>query len=272
MLGISCVLTENCNLSCSHCYMSAGPGKEDTTVTRKDFEKMLSHLPAEKLDLGLSGGEIFTVEERLREYLELIEIENQKRRGDQKIRIIIQSNGFWLKKKNVRTMLSYLKEKNVNALNIASNDKYHQEQGLKLNEDLISLAKEYFSQVLITGASDQLMPIGRANNQPARLIIFGQCSSKNYKDYRTLTIKNNGRVYPCCFQFFPYPGNIFEESLSSILQRVEKNPRLSALDNEGIEGIAKYDKFNAERISTLIRLLGDCGTCGQLYGRNLKLC
>ena len=59
------VTTQNCNLKCRHCYLEAGPGKSDTTISPEDFKAVVGNLPKESLDLNLSGGEVFTIQDTL---------------------------------------------------------------------------------------------------------------------------------------------------------------------------------------------------------------
>lgn len=270
MLDLYCVMTENCNLSCDHCYMSAGPKKKHTTVSSENFQKMLGHLPITRTHIALTGGEIFTVEDSLRDYLDLISIANEKREKKQRINVEIQTNGFWLKKRNARELLSYLSEKDVYELDISSADKYHQNQGLKIEEKFIELAKEYIPIVGSRGAENAL-PIGRANGIDGTFSFYPlMCKNVNKGKNSEVTIRNSGKVYPCCFPIFEYSGNVFEEPLLDILNRAKVDPRFIALNNHGLRGIALEDGIKTKELEKLILERGTCGACVELYGNCTK--
>ena len=39
------VTTRNCNVTCKHCYLTAGPGKKGTSINEEDFERVVGHFP-----------------------------------------------------------------------------------------------------------------------------------------------------------------------------------------------------------------------------------
>lgn len=271
MLDLYCVMTENCNLSCDHCYMSAGPRKKHTTVSSENFQKMLRHLPITKTRIALTGGEVFTVEDNLRAYLELIENENKKRENKNRINIQVQTNGFWLKKRNAKDMLQYLREKRVIDLDISSDDSYHEKQGLRLDLELISLARSYIPEVSLRGAGPDVLPLGRAKSvETSRLIYPLSCKNSNRGINSDVTIRNNGAVYPCCFPIFKYQGNVFEEPLLDILNRAKEDPRFVALNKYGLRGIALQDGVESAELERKIAEFGSCSVCADLYGRSCK--
>lgn len=270
MLDLYCVMTENCNLSCDHCYMSAGPRKKHTTVSSENFQKMLQHLPVTRTRIALSGGEIFTVEDSLRDYLDLISTANEKREKKQRINVEIQTNGFWLKKRNARKLLAYLSERDVSELDISSQDKYHLEAGLKIDEKLIFLAREYIPIVRKRGVGN-VLSVGRAEGtKDTYTIIPSLCKNANKGKNSDITIRNSGKVYPCCFPFFEYAGNVFEEPLLDILNRAKEDPRFLALNKEGFRGIASADGVSFTELEKLILDRGTCGACADLYGKSCK--
>lgn len=270
MLDLYCVMTENCNLSCDHCYMSAGPKKRHTTVSSENFQKMLEHLPLTRTRIALTGGEIFTVEDSLRNYLELIEIENKKRENKNRINIQVQTNGFWLKRGNACDILQYLREKRVTDLDISSDDRYHEKQGLRLDPKLVNLARSYIPEVSVRGVGN-VLSIGRAygaNNTYS--LDSWLCKNANRGRNSDVTVRNDGKVYPCCFPIFEYSGNIFEEPLINILDRAKEDPRLRVLNNYGFRGIALADGAKSIELEKLILKRGTCGACAELYGKNCR--
>ena len=60
---ISVMLTEACNLRCSHCYMSANAhGK---TLSFEQIDKLISNLPDNCLRISITGGEPYMCKERV---------------------------------------------------------------------------------------------------------------------------------------------------------------------------------------------------------------
>lgn len=272
MLDIYCVATENCNLRCRHCYMCAGPGKEDTTISPENFGKMLANLPVTKTDIAIGGGEIFTVMDHINSYLDLIKQYNYSRSEMKKISVFLQTNGFWLKRKDAREVLGYLKERGVSSLDIASNDEYHREQGLTLDDEDIRLAKK-FVPTIFRGNDSDIMPLGRGRsleidhapmNYKCSAIVKRNISPDSH--IKKITVRNDGSVSPCCYSLIRYGGNIFSESLESIFERSEIDVRLQALANEGLKGFLLADGFLDEEINSSLKDLGKCRTCAKYLG------
>ncbi|VVB79294.1 7-carboxy-7-deazaguanine synthase [uncultured archaeon] len=262
-------MTENCNLRCSHCYMSAGPRKKETTTSSENFQKMLEHLPDNDTRMVLTGGEIFTVEDSLRDYLELIKSENNTRKKSDSIRVLLQTNGFWLNGRNAEKLLSYLKEMDVTELDVSSYDRRHAQQGLRLKQYVKGLVLEYFPKSGFRGVDAAVMPLGRAKK--ARKSYSAEyCIGANKKKKSSVTIRSSGIVSPCCFSLLKYEGNVFEEPLLDILNRARENPRLQALNRSGFIGLAKYDKIDFAHLEQLINQFGECGACAKIYGQKLR--
>ena len=91
------VTTLNCTHECSHCYLSAGPGKKDTTISQADFVKVIDNLPKKSVDLALSGGEVFSIKDSFYSFLDYITWDNKmrKKKKQGKISVDVQTNGFW---------------------------------------------------------------------------------------------------------------------------------------------------------------------------------
>jgi hypothetical protein len=277
MVEIYYVLTRNCNLKCPHCYMSAGPGQEDHTMSGEDFRKTLDHLPSQRTHVTLSGGEIFTVPDHLDEYLNHLSDFNRERKGN--VNITIQTNGLWARDEGTaKAIMDYLIEKGVGDLRVAAADDYHINNGGLSSDQLrrlngIGMNKGVW--VSVSGATQSLMPIGRA----AELIDVNeanfhydpgiQCKMGIHNNW--FTVNPEGKVFSCCYQMFSHPGNLIEEPLEDILKKSRENPRTHELDCKGIRGIAEYDGFDPLDISVMIKKYGDCGTCAILYGPDKSL-
>jgi len=270
------VVTENCNLKCKHCYLSAGPEKKDTTISLSDFRKVIDHLPKFSLDLCLSGGEIFTIKNQLYEFLDYVRQNNQQRDNNRELRVILQTNGYWAtSQKKIEKIFSELKEFNLSKLEIASNDIWHENQGLNIDKKsniLRSIWRDYFSKEIlqIRGGSDKPFPMGRAK----RLVSLSDFFKRSYCGYDLLNlsisnsgicIDTKGDVFTCCFKAFQLDGNLVNEPLEDIINRAQKTPRYIGLHKHGIKGLALADGWNEKKLEELISKKGECGFCFQEY-------
>jgi MoaA/NifB/PqqE/SkfB family radical SAM enzyme len=233
--------------------MCAGPRKKDTTISPENFGRMLSNLPVTKTDIAIGGGEIFTVFDHVVAYLDLIRQQNSSR--DRKSRIVtsLQTNGFWLKRKDARDILGYLKDQGVSLLDIASKDDYHREQGLSLSSANVALANR-FIKTKFRGVGRSIMPLGRAAHLDVYYYMGYDCKKVSKQNMSSsprrweLTIRNDGSVSPCCYSLLRYEGNIFSESLESILKRARGDPDFQALSTSGLGEVLRRDGVPQEVI------------------------
>lgn len=278
------ITTYNCNYACEHCSIEAGPGKKDTTISQNDFEKVIEHLPKTSMNLGLTGGEIFTIKDSLYGFLDYIQFENQRRkkRGQGKLEVDLQSNGFWAKNKERRErILSELENYGIGFMDIASDDKWHRREGGLKHAELKKIKKtikekNYSIKSVCRGApnnKNHLAPVGRAKNlniNPLRMDFNwggeqGIYCRNSLSKYKSLTLNPKGEVFMCCVQKFPLRGNVIEEPLTQIVKRVRKNPRFNAINKEGIIGLATLDGWDEEFAEELIIKHGECGFCFRFY-------
>lgn len=268
-------MTRKCNLRCRHCYLSAGPEHSDTTISRKDFKKIINNLPKSSVKLWLTGGEIFTLKDTLFDYLECIQKENHEREiyNQGKIFVGLQTNASWAKNDNkIKKTLTDIVSFGVKGLDITSKDKYHRDQGIKtknLNRlyDIIKKDNNIKSHALRGALRRDIMPVGRAKemNLGKPVLNYKKSICKDALTNYRLTIQEDGGVYMCCFAFFPLPGNLIEEPLVDIVRKAKEDERLHILDSKGIKGLARHDGWKKRDIEELISAYGKCGFCYQYY-------
>lgn len=268
------IITRQCSCRCRHCYLSAGPEHSDTTISKKDFKKVINNLPKVSLDLLISGGEVFTIKDKLYDYLDYIKKENRERyvNGQGKIYVELQTNGFWaVDDDKIKATLFELIPLGVKGLDITSNDKYHREQGIKTKnlKRLYEIIRDsdLFESFTLRGAKRRsLMPIGRAekmnlNNNP----LYYKWSCQNtLKDYQ-LTIREDGSVYTCCYCFFKLPGNLTKEPLTEMVKKSREDERLRILDDKGVERLLVHDGWKKRDARDLVDAYGGCGVCYRMY-------
>ena len=275
-LNLYFVTTRNCNLKCRHCYLEAGPGNLDTTISPENFKAAVGNLPKESIDLCLSGGEVFTIEDKLFSYLESIQEENieRKYKGQELITSGVQTNGCWATDdKKIKSTLVDFASLGVKYLDIASDDEYHRNQGINIKniESLKKQAKDsgFFKFVYLRGANNQsIMPLGRAKKMHVGekyVSLMPVC--QNFLYQQLYTIREDGKVYPCCFCLHPLPGNIIEEPFDDIISKTEKDERLNMLNSGGIRQLALHDGCKENKVEKMIMSYGECGSCARLYGQ-----
>lgn len=259
------VTTRNCNYQCGHCAVEAGPGKVGTTISQANFERVILHLPQHDILLELSGGEVFTVKDRFYGFLDYLRYANKKRQesGEGKIDIWVQTNGFWaLDANHTAKILSELKFFHVDELDIASYDKFHQQEGAEFKrlEMLRDMARDsnIFNRVSLRGCqrpgyvNAEILPVGRAKHLeliPQELFVSFTTACYGSLDHQMLSLSEDGSVYNCSFLQMPLPGNLIEEPLEEIIRKAKQDPRLClANEEEGITALAKLEKWKIEKL------------------------
>lgn len=218
--------------------------------------------PREKIgNIILAGGEVMLEPVREKVLYSGLDLLHAKYGKD--VRLIIQTTGDILTEKMVDELL----EHHVSKITVASMDEHH--QGLDTPEaqrrlmdrltrifesrGMLSLGlnpqtekpeldgKRYF---MFFGATEDawigpLWPRGRAmkNNLSTATLRDNFCNrwsgALNFLEYRysgsEVSIEPNGNVYPCCIKTRAPLGNLLEEKLEAILNRLTGNPVYEAL-------------------------------------------
>jgi len=266
--------TFDCNLACAHCFQGSGPNKEHTTISEENFEKVINHLPEDNILLCLTGGEIFKEIDNLWNYLKIIKDKNKQRKSKEKIKIDVQTNGFWAT--NILTtkeILSELKKYSIRGIDLTSDDGYHFKSGLdkKVIENIEEVNKKYsfIPELEIRGAGGTIFPAGRGKNIIDKTNFYfpphwGESCKKVFEGEKTLTIDPKGNTYMCCFNMYKLPGNIIENSYDKIISMAKEDPILNKLNDRGIKGVAKLFDIKNKEIEKSVRKHGPCGLCAKL--------
>lgn len=263
------VLTLKCNSRCKHCYIEAGPEREESMPVDMR-KKVIDELAKSKIHtIEFSGGEPTVERDKLVDTLEYAS-ETRKRTGYPK-KVWLQTNAYFLRgrgKEEIEKELELLKLHGATALDIASKDCYH---SIELNElkKIKKVAKTVFGarRVAMRGAPVGIVPIGRARDEVPRE-NWRRRSCSLHKEYG-VTISVDGGVYPCCWQATPEMGNLRDKSLSEILKRARKpsslfrklaKKRFSKMEPEEL-GL----QISKQELDKMVETEGDCATCYQLY-------
>lgn len=261
------ILTKDCNRKCKHCHVSAEPGNKKYTMSPKNFKEAIQNI--DTLDLvtfKLSGGEIFTMPEKLYEYLEII---NESGKEEM---ILINTNGLWLYKKDAKEIAKKLKDYGITYIEISSRDSiFHLEQKCKIPWKLVDeiIPQEIrhnipgFDEEDFYGIPDlDVMPVGRGERfDDGYYDCEGDCMYKlNNNDF---TMDWNGNLALCCFGFFRM-GNLIEEPLSEIIKRNKNKRLIEVYEYKEIEDIARFYGVDNTITRRIIKEHGTGGLCAYL--------
>lgn len=266
------VVTKNCNYACKHCYLSAGPGKEGTTIDDEDFVRVLEHLPKLPLHLTLSGGELFSLPGQPYGFLELVGAQNEERAVARhgSISVSVQTNGSWATDDAAtKSVLFDLASHGVSGIDIPSHDHYHRLQGASLQklERLAALAEEsgLFDSVGLRGSPRRsIAPVGRAARmglRPSELRTTYNGNCRGALDDYSLSIRPDGSIDLCCMRPVALPGNAIEEPVVDSVRRARNDPFLAAVNREGVVGWGRLLGYSRSALRTLIEERGRCGAC-----------
>ncbi len=235
-------------MHCPHCYLDAGPDKYEDTMSVADFGKCVDNFPKGGLNsITLSGGEVFSLEERLYDYLDII----KDKIPDYKL--VLQTSGYWaVDNKTTKDRLERLREFRVRKIDITSNDRFHEQKGFdKQNaERLQGLVEEAELGVSYRGCDYDIVPLGRGVNleTPKRAEFQQSCIGFLYSN--ELTVDWEGSVYPCCFGMFKFPGNLINEKLTKIVglkgQDRELIQEFLVMNHSGFKGLADLKGIECE--------------------------
>jgi len=278
-------MTRNCNLQCRHCLADAGPGLGYTTMGLDSFSKAIDHLPIWPFQLKLTGGEPFTLGEKLYDYLDIVKTANDKRGKDERMHVSLQTNGFWARNDGVtEKVIKRVQSYGVRFMMVASGDDYHTEQGLDFDGVSWRIRETSGKSGFLMGwmGTFDVKPVGRGRDLISDDQVVGcdlDCRQEFYWDWEklnggsltpeqelwlpwnSLTVDEKGSVYPCCYRLFKFPGNLVEEPLESVLTKALEDPRLDALFRGGLEAVAVHDGMNEEEARIKIKENGTCGFC-----------
>ncbi len=280
-------VTENCNFECGHCYLSAGPGKKDTTVSRGDFEKIIGNLPIGNTRVILSGGEVATIREDLNYFLEvLVDRRHHWRKRDHSLifSIEVQTNGSWATSVyRAREILTDWKSRGVNVVDVSSNSKYHKDMGMDMEKfDNLRAGNRYLDMDLFIPNSfsersaEVFFPMGRAKNLDvafedleikhggSRVLCHGAILLK--RNHYDLTSDIEGNVYNCCFRQFKLDGNLVEEPLEKIINRSLDNNDFYLVNRYGIGVLAESKGVPGDVVRDVVHRQGECGLCFRVFG------
>lgn len=282
-------VTENCNFKCSHCYLSAGPGKEDTTISQGDFEKVINNLPVADTRIILSGGEVSTIKKKLNGFLSFLggkRVRWKSEEGSPMMRVDIQTNGSWATDEEVaRDFFEDLSKKGVSRISVKSDTKYH--RNFQPNRDvLLDLSDSVYLDDSSNTVLDisymtrdmngrNIFPIGRAKNLNVPLseltydydAMCHRAISSKSDDY-DLVVNAKGDLYNCCWQMFGLDGNLIKEPLEKIIDKSLRNKDFNLVNRYGISALAIDKGVDRDIVRSVVAHQGECALCYRVFGED----
>lgn len=284
---VSLILTEQCNLSCRHCWFNSGPDK----TSRMELDDALGYIDqAREIPtvewISITGGEPFLLQGMLQRVISFA--------TKQGLRTECVTNCFWAEsEERAITILKRLQEAGLEVINISADD-FHQDQlpfervlncyraskrlGMKTvimctvsrsstltisrvvsmlgDRGIHILRKEVSPQVPVSALAVEsgFIPVGRAAQIPEDERVVGAASIKGpcRVVLRDVSIAPSGKVFPCCSALGTNEaftiGNARREKLRAIIQRAGHIGPFKVLMDEGPKALQRWTGGRCRRV------------------------
>lgn len=276
---VGLILTEQCNLSCSHCWFNSGPDK----TSRMGVDDALGYIDqAREIPtvewISITGGEPFLLQEMLQRVISFA-----RKQG---LRTECVTNCFWAESEDkAATILERIQQAGLEVINISTDD-FHQDQlpfervlncyrasqqlGMKTvimctvsrsstltisrvvsmlgDRGIHILRKEVSPRIPVRALAVEsgFIPVGRAAQIPEdeRVVGNGSISGPCRVVLRDVSIAPSGSVFPCCSALGTNEafriGNARREGLRTIIQRARHIGPFKVLMDEGPEALQRW--------------------------------
>lgn len=274
---VGLLLTEQCNIECSHCWFSSGPDRRVHMELDEalDYIDQIKEIPSVKW-ISFTGGEPFLLPEML-----VSVVDFASKRGFQTECV---TNCFWAEtEEGAVARLRELVDVGLNAINISADD-FHQRHipfrkvsncywaarrlGLKvvimcamaksstlrvqvivrrLGDEGIHIVGEREPKVPVSALAVEtgFTPVGRAAEIPKDEWLIGNSpvGGPCRVVLRDIGIAPDGRVLPCCSAAsqveYAAIGNAKEDRIGKLVEKASQRPLFKILSREGPSGLAK---------------------------------
>jgi MoaA/NifB/PqqE/SkfB family radical SAM enzyme len=280
LIGLTMHITEKCNFSCRHCYMSSNPNVQDT-LNEEDVFSVIDQLNNKQYHatgILLSGGEPF-----LHQDLDSIIKYASKRIKP----IIVFTNGYWVSDiEKTKKRLRELRKLGCEHIKFSINDKYHQEfigeEKRKVILEIYQKPEKGFPLIELNHEKDEVDPRGNALSLPKEALKLNDDINEDaYEDWNMpfyipcklaerdlfrkadLTVRATGEVYPCGW-FVKSLGNIKRDSIDSIVSNFWNDKDYESIVKQGPHAIARQRGMPEEEIHQRF-LESPCKLCHDLY-------
>ncbi len=297
MESIYWVLSRDCNQRCAHCYNDSKPGAPG--LARDEVSRCVDHLP-DPADVPveriiLSGGEPLVWPELLFHALDAL-----WERYAAGTLLCVQTNGDSLD----AAMLDALGAHHVRRVDVASMDAFHHKRCLQRRDGLEALlvSRGFEASPLAPSAESRrahpelpektysfwgaspgtwigpLWPRGRAQKNgltkagPEDRFCAGWSGARGFLDYRAQGSEVNiqlADLYPCCPMTAAPAGNLLDEPLLTILDRLAEEPVFQKLNEGNPEAMGETLGIDAAHGVARSQELGNhCRWCDEFFTRH----
>ena len=264
---ISIMLTEACNLKCSHCYMSANAiGK---TLSNDEIDYLINNLPINCLRISITGGEPYMCRDKL--YYILNKIKNKFAANMPEVRVETNGMFFYYDDAAIIKEVQKLIELGVSTLRL-SDDEFHEKGGLDIKKlrNIEKVVKENNLNIVVsTLFQDKAVAFGRAKELKTDKIEKKKCLNRKESlviPYFYTTI--DGEVSTCAWKCAPPLGNCFKDSWDDIVRNLN-SPLQKAILNSDIEEAAKLvcggDENKFSHLKNILETKGQCMACKEMF-------
>ena len=281
LIDLSLHITEKCNYSCRHCYMSSNPNVQDALKKEEIFSAVnqLSNKKYHVSSVLITGGEPF-----LHPDLDSIIKYTSKRISP----LIIFTNGYWVSDINkTKKRLKELRKLGCEHIKFSINDKYHQEfmgeEKIKLITEIYHNPEKCFPLIELNHEKEGVDPKGAALSLPREAIKTDDQNENSYKEWdmpfynpchiadRDLfrkidfNIRATGEVYPCSW-FVKSLGNIKKDSIDTIVNNFWTDREYDSIIKIGPHALARQGGMPEEEVHQRF-LESPCRLCHDLYNK-----
>ena len=264
---ISIMLTEACNLRCSHCYMSANA--KGKTLTTEQIDKLIKNLPINCLRISITGGEPSMCRDKL--YYILNKITQKFNKNLPEIRVETNGMFFYHDDETIKKEVEKLIQLGVATLRL-SDDEFHEQGGLDIKKlrNVEKVVRENNLNIVVsTLFQDKAVAFGRAKELISDKIDKKTCLNRKESliiPYFYTTI--DGEVSTCAWKCAPSLGNCFKNSWDEIVEKLN-TPIQHAIINSDILKVAEIvsgdDKHKFEHLKNIIETKGQCMACKEMF-------
>ena len=264
---ISIMLTETCNLRCSHCYMSANT--KGKTLSKEEIDNLIDNLPINCLRISITGGEPYMCMDKL--YYMLKKIKNKFYKQKPEVRVETNGMFFYHDDSSIIKEVNNLINLGVSTLRL-SDDEFHEQGGLDIKKlrNIEKVVKDNNLDIVVsTLIQDKVVALGRAKALKINKLDKKNCLNRKESliiPYFYTTI--DGEVSTCAWKCAPSLGNCFKNSWDELVQNLNL-PIQEAILNSDIEKVAKIvsngdaNRFNY--LKNIIQTKGQCMACKEMF-------
>lgn len=264
---ISIMLTEACNLRCSHCYMSANA--KGKTLTTEQIDALINNLPMNCLRISITGGEPYMCKDKL--YYILNKIKQKFIKNMPEVRVETNGMFFYYDDESIKKEVENLISLGVSTLRL-SDDEFHEQGGLDIKKlrNVEKVVEDNKLNIFVsTLYQDKAVAFGRAKELISEKIDKKTCLNRKESliipyFYTTL----DGEVSTCAWKCAPSLGNCFKNSWDEIVEKLNTPIQTAIIKSDilkAAEIVSGNDKDRFEYLKNIIETKGQCMACKEMF-------